>query len=60
MLQATGRKIKGKRGKNKYVGIVSDAAALGVERTHLFRVLNGERNSRSLMRRYRALKGGRA
>lgn len=59
MLRATSRKIKGKRGKNKYVGIVSDAATLGVDRTHLFRVLRGDRNSGSLLRRYQALKGNR-
>jgi len=33
-----------------------DAEILGVNRTHLFRVLTGERISKSLTERYRALK----
>jgi hypothetical protein len=55
MLQATRRKVQPKRGI-RFRGIVSDAIALGVERTHLYRVLTGERPSVSLMRRYRDLK----
>lgn len=38
-------------------GITQDARTLGVNRTHLFRVLKGERKSKSLLRRYRQLKG---
>ena len=37
-------------------GITNDARKLGVDRTHLFRVLKGERTSKSLMRRYAELK----
>lgn len=56
MLQATHRKDKQNKGRVKYVRIVRDALALGVDRTHLYRVLTGERQSRSLLRRYRELK----
>lgn len=37
-------------------GITSDARKLGVDRTHLYRVLKGERVSKRLMRRYQELK----
>jgi hypothetical protein len=40
-------------------GICADAAALGVERTHLYRVLKGQRESASLTRRYKALLAAR-
>jgi hypothetical protein len=56
MLRATSGKIKGKRGRAKYLGIITDAATLGVERTHLWRVLSGQRQSKSLLARYRKLK----
>jgi hypothetical protein len=56
MLRATSRKSKAKQGRNKYVGIVTDAAALGVDRVHLWRVLTGRRVSRSLLSRYQQLK----
>ena len=36
----------------RFAGIGKAAAALGVERTHLWRVLTGQRQSRSLTRRY--------
>lgn len=45
-----------KSGRVKYTGIVADAAALGVHRIHLYLVLSGKRESRSLLRRYQALK----
>ena len=41
-------------------GIVADAKALDVHRIHLWLVLTGRRQSRSLVRRYRALKKGSA
>jgi hypothetical protein len=37
-------------------GICADAATLGVHRCHLWFVLTGRRESKPLMRRYRALK----
>ncbi len=40
----------------KFPGICRDAKKLGVERTHLYRVLTGKRISVSLMKRYKALK----
>ena len=40
-----------------FTGIVADAKLLGVSREHLFRVLIGQRISRSLLKRYRELKG---
>jgi len=39
----------------RFAGIGEAAAALGVERTHLWRVLTGQRQSRSLLARYEAL-----
>ena len=36
----------------RFPNIRADAAALGVERSHLWRVLTGRRESRSLLRRY--------
>ncbi len=45
--------------KNEKLSIRAAARALGVDWGHLRRVLIGERKSRSLMKRYRALvKGG--
>ena len=46
------------QGKRKWVfrGITEDAEELGVSRQHLWFVLTGKRESKSLSRRYRALK----
>ncbi len=44
---------------DKYPGITTDATTLGVHRIHLYLVLDGRRESRSLMARYQALKAGR-
>ena len=44
----------------KYPGIMRDARELGVSRTQLWYVLEGERESKSLLRRYRALKAQQA
>lgn len=44
----------------QYPGLLKDARTLGVNPTHLRRVLIGERKSESLLARYRALKGARA
>ena len=41
----------------KYPDIVRDAKALGVSRTHLYRVLEGKRESVALLIRYQAMKG---
>ena len=56
MLPLQRRKHKPKRGPTKYPGIVRDATELGVTRVHLWRVLEGERDSDPLMARYSALK----
>lgn len=48
-------KIQTKKSKVRFPRIARDAAALGVDRTHLWRVLTGRRESASLLRRYRAL-----
>lgn len=48
------------RGTTRYAGIVADAKSLGVNRIHLWRVLNGRRQSQRLLARYRALQRGRA
>lgn len=42
----------------RFPGLLADADALGVHRTHLYLVLSGQRVSESLLRRYRALKAG--
>jgi hypothetical protein len=55
MLRVTKGKSETKR-RSRFTGICADAEALGVSREHLFRVLTGERQSRSLMRRYLELK----
>ena len=46
----------GPRPGTRFPGIVGDAATLGVEKSHLYRVLTGARESRSLLARYKALK----
>lgn len=40
----------------RFRGIIADAAALGVHRTHLYKVLSGVRTGKSLLQRYEALK----
>lgn len=45
------------RGETRFPGIVEDAKTLGISRTHLFLVLNGERTSARLLARYQHLKG---
>ena len=40
----------------QFVGICADATKLGVCREHLYRVLTGERTSKSLLKRYQELK----
>lgn len=42
----------------RFAGIGEAAQALGVDRTHLWRVLTGQRQSRSLLRRYEAFVAG--
>ena len=44
------------RRRIKFRGIGADAIALGVHRIHLYAVLDGRRESRSLTARYAALK----
>ena len=47
------QKVTRRRGATRFPRIGEAAAALGVDRTHLWRVLTGRRPSRSLLRRYR-------
>jgi hypothetical protein len=54
MLRATKTKSQQKR-RTRFPGICTDAELLGVSREHLYRVLTGERESKSLLERYRAL-----
>jgi hypothetical protein len=52
-------RLRAKRGQSHVVewpGLVADAAALGVSRFHLYRVLRGQRVSRRLVSAYRELK----
>jgi hypothetical protein len=44
----------------RFRGICADARTLGVHRNSLYKVLAGERQSRSLMERYRAMAGHQA
>jgi hypothetical protein len=44
----------------RFRGICADAAALGVHRTHLYKVLSGERPGKSLTARYQALKAAQS
>lgn len=57
MLPATKPNVTPQRSRIR--DICADAAALGVERTHLFRVLTGQRSSKRLLARYQALKRGK-
>jgi hypothetical protein len=43
-----------KRNKRRFLGLPAAARALGVDRTHLWRVLTGQRVSLSLRKRFRA------
>lgn len=55
-------KEQGRRGKGaarRFPGITEAARRLGVDRSHLWRVLAGRRESASLSRRYRELEGAR-
>ena len=45
----------GARGPVRFPGINAACAALGCSRTHLYSVLTGQRQSRSLLARYEAL-----
>jgi len=58
MLQAT--KPQKPKGRTKFRGICAAALALDVERTHLYRVLTGERESKSLLKRYKQFTKGEA
>jgi hypothetical protein len=52
--------IKGKKKRWGFPGISVNARALGVNRSHLWRVLSGKRRSCSLVARYMALKSKQA
>jgi hypothetical protein len=41
--------------KRRFNGIISDAARLGVSRSHLWHVLSGRRQSKRLLNRYSKL-----
>lgn len=49
------RKVADRSSRIKHADIVDDAIMLGVERTHLYRVLEGKRQSASLLARYQQL-----
>ena len=51
---------KSKKKRKVFAGISADARALGVNRSHLWPVLIGQRHSRSLMLRFDALKAGQS
>ena len=53
----TERNSEKKAARRRPTGNPAAAAALGVDRTHLWRVLRGQRRSDRLMRRYRELEG---
>lgn len=55
MLPVPPKKSESKR-LVQFVGICADARFLGVTREHLYRVLTGQRASKSLLKRYQALK----
>jgi hypothetical protein len=55
MLPVPSKKSESKR-QVQFVGICADAVRLGVSREHLYRVLIGERTSKSLLKRYQELK----
>jgi hypothetical protein len=52
-MKSTGKNTR----RAKYKGITRHARQLGVSRPHLWQVLEGYRESRSLMDRYRRLVG---
>jgi hypothetical protein len=54
LASATERKVK--RQPRRFPGIVHDSAVLGVERSHLYRVLAGKRTGVRLLAEYRQLK----
>jgi hypothetical protein len=56
MLPVSPNKSESKRRVVQFVGIVADATRLGVSREHLYRVLTGQRISKSLLKRYQELK----
>ena len=45
-----GIRIKNNGGAKRYLGITAEAARLGVSRIHLWKVLQGERESARIMR----------
>ena len=55
MLRQPTAKGEAKRRKIRFPGIVVCAQKLGVDRSHLFRVLTGERKSPPLMDRFNQL-----
>jgi hypothetical protein len=59
MLRVPPKKCEPKR-QVRFVGICADAARLAVTREHLYRVLIGQRTSKSLLQRYQELKDQKA
>jgi hypothetical protein len=57
-MKKTSDKVKTEKTRTRFPGITEDAKKLGVNRVTLWRVATGRWKSRSLMRRYRQLKGG--
>jgi hypothetical protein len=60
MARVTKKITRPRRGATQFPGIVADAASLGVNRIHLYRVLIGARDSKPLMARYRELQAAKA
>jgi hypothetical protein len=57
MLLMVARTLVGSKSNQRLRGIYQAAKALGVSRSHLWRVLTGRRSSASLLSRYEALRG---
>jgi hypothetical protein len=55
MKRETQKTVRPKRKSTRFPGIVEHARTLRVSRVHLYLVLTGRRESRSLLRRYAAL-----
>lgn len=58
-IRCAGRASRGQKfinPKTRFEGIGEDAKTLGVNRSHLYLVLTGQRSSQSLKRRYQQLK----
>jgi hypothetical protein len=53
-------KREAQKRKVRFPGLMAASAALGVNRTHLYKVLSNKRSSKRLLARYKALKASQA